>query len=432
MSPLESADFAFWQSLAGRDPAAAARELRHRVDSRLTPAARSAAIAWLADESRLAETFARGIASRGPLAGIPYFLKDLFDLAGVATRAGSCFLADVRPMPTADSAIVADLAAAGAVVGGKTHLHEFALGLTGENRHFGDSPHPRFPDRLSGGSSSGSAVAVAAGITPFAVGTDTGGSIRVPAAWCGLYGWRRAPGDHWIRDAFPLSPSCDTIGWLAGSATDLRLLLDWSEHSKPSSREPRGAYLSLGKPDAEVTEACWSAAESFSQPIDSLLLAELKEVFAPAPEIYRDLTAAEAARIHAPWLDEHRSGYSPEVWDRIDYGRQLDTATLEQQDAACDALRRSGAGAFKEYDFLVLPAVPCGALTKAEATPANRRRILELTAPASIGGWPVLTLPVTLPSGLTAGLQVVVPTVDSPVPGWILDHWDERASRLSP
>src|ERR1019366_9194510 len=104
---------------------------------------------------------------------------------------------------------------------GKSQMVEFASGLTGENPHYGDCPHPRFPERLSGGSSSGSAALVAAGVVPFAIGTDTGGCIRVPAAWCGLYGFRQSPGEELIRDAFPLSPTMDTAGWFTAHAADM-------------------------------------------------------------------------------------------------------------------------------------------------------------------------------------------------------------------
>jgi len=212
--------FAAWQSLA---PAAAAREVHARVTALPAPL-RNAALAWLKPERDLAAELTVGGALRPdetqsplpesghnapptrPLTGIPYLLKDLFDLTGVPTRAGSTFLDKVRPTPNHDCRIASELTRLGAACAGKTHLVEFASGLTGENPHYGDCPHPHRPDRLSGGSSSGSAALVAAGVAPLAIGTDTGGSVRVPAAWCGLYGFRLTPGDELIRDAVPSRP----------------------------------------------------------------------------------------------------------------------------------------------------------------------------------------------------------------------------------
>ena len=191
----------------------------------LSSSQRRAALAVVADELELAEAFASSRAGT-PLRGVPYLLKDLFDVAGLPTFAGSLFLPEVRPKPESDSRIVKSLAAAGAVIAGKTQLFEFAWGLTGENAHYGDCEHPHFPGRTTGGSSSGSALAVAADIVPFAVGTDTGGSIRVPAAFCGIFGYRGTPGDALISDAVPLSPRFDTAGWFTRSAADMRSVMD--------------------------------------------------------------------------------------------------------------------------------------------------------------------------------------------------------------
>src|SRR6478735_11410931 len=251
--------FAAWQAMA---PAAAARELHARVAGLPSPL-RRAALAWLKPEDQLVAELAG--TSSAPLKGVPYFLKDLFDLTGVPTRAGSTFLHLVRDLPTRNSLIVDRLAAAGAACAGKTHLVEFASGLTGENPHYGDCPHPRFPDRLSGGSSSGSAALVAAGVAPLATGTDTGGSVRVPAAWCGLYGFRLTPGDPLITDAFPLAPTMDTAGWFTANATDLLTAIQaLVGPSSPAKRPLKGCYVNARKlvpgMDPAVATACDYAA----------------------------------------------------------------------------------------------------------------------------------------------------------------------------
>ena len=169
--------------------------------------------------------------TRAPLRGVPYFLKDLFDLAGTKTRAGARFLSEVRPLPAQDAAIVQAFRRCGAACAGKTHLHEFAFGLTGENPHYGDCTHPRFPGRTTGGSSSGSAAAVAAGIVPLATGTDTGGSIRVPAAFNGIWGhkptWGVVPTDgHFFPGTDSARAVLSVCGPLAGDPADLEAALD--------------------------------------------------------------------------------------------------------------------------------------------------------------------------------------------------------------
>ena len=187
-----------------------------------------------------------------PLHGVPYLLKDLFDLAGVPTKAGSTFLDRSDPLTRATAPIVQRLRELGAVLAGKTHLVEFASGLTGENPHYGDCPHPHFPDRLSGGSSSGSAALVAAGVAPLAIGTDTGGSVRVPAALCGLYGFRLTPDDELIRDAFPLAPTMDTAGWFTANAKDMLTVWRATVGGNPHDHQATTRLLPVGPHNSSV------------------------------------------------------------------------------------------------------------------------------------------------------------------------------------
>ena len=253
--------FGDWQQLS---PEQAAREIHARVQSRLSPTQRRAVIAQLGTESEIAHGLAAVPRDRDrPLSGIPYLTKDLFDVARWPTFAGSTFLPEVRPV-SKDGACTRALADAGAVVVGKTQMNEFAYGITGENAHYGDCERPGFPGRVSGGSSSGSAAAVAAGIVPFATGSDTGGSVRLPAAFCGLFGFRGAPRDAWISDAFPLAPSFDTAGWFTANAADMRLALSALVGMCKSARRPRGCYLEMPNVDPDVAAACRAAADRFS------------------------------------------------------------------------------------------------------------------------------------------------------------------------
>jgi aspartyl-tRNA(Asn)/glutamyl-tRNA(Gln) amidotransferase subunit A len=418
-----------WQELS---PEAAAHEVHARVRTRLSVPQQRAVVAWLPDEAKLAAEFAAaGRNSSHALGGVPFFAKDLFDLTGAPTFAGSTFLPEVRTPAPVDSALVRAARDAGLVCAGKTHLHEFAYGITGENPHYGDCEHPRFPGRTTGGSSSGSAAVVAAGIAPLALGTDTGGSIRVPAAFCGLFGFRLAPGDAWIRDAFPLAPTFDTAGWFTATAEDMRLALAALVGLPNGHRRLNGCYVEMPGLDTDVAAALRVAAERFAPPADTATQDDLRQGFARALDCYNTIVAIDAWSVHQAWADHYRSRYDPAVWDRLNRVHSLAPIQLESAEIARAALRLLWTKFFLTYDFLVMPATPCPALTKTECTPENRARILALTTPASVGGLPVLTIPVPLPSGLTTGLQIVVNQARSPAIYSALSRAEEDALEVA-
>jgi aspartyl-tRNA(Asn)/glutamyl-tRNA(Gln) amidotransferase subunit A len=405
--------FAEWQQLA---PEAAAREVGRRA-ALLSPAQQRAVIGALIPEPALAAAFA---ASSGPLRGVPFLAKDLFDVAEMPTFAGSTFLPEVRKTPAVSSKLIRDLSAAGAVMAGKAQTFEFAWGLTGENAHYGDCDHPRFPGRTSGGSSSGSAAAVAAGIVPFAIGTDTGGSIRVPAAFCGIFGYRRIPRDDWIVDAVPLAPNFDTAGWFTRTAADMKTSFAALMGIAPVSGEPRGCYLAMPDVDPEVATACRSAA--FVGEADAATAGELRAAFASAAEVYGVLAGVESWKIHRKWAEKYRARYGLLLQERLDRAKAISPAQVAAVEPSFHSLNHAWKQFFSAYDFLVMPAVPFPALAKADCTHANRLRMLNLTAPASLGGLSVLTIPVALASGMSAGLQVIVESPRSPVLSWALSQ----------
>jgi len=409
--------FEQWRQLP---PGGAAAEVLRRADSRLGAAQRRAAIAVLADAGALEAAFAA--APPGPLRGVPYLAKDLFDAPGMPTFAGSSFLPEVRPVPQRPSAIIGALGAAGAVLAGKTHMFEFAWGLTGENAHYGDCERPGFPGRTSGGSSSGSAAAVAAGVVPLALGSDTGGSIRVPAAFCGLFGFRGVPRSPLIADAVPLAPSYDTAGWFTATARDMRVATAVLAGMRTSERAPRGCYLEMPGVDAEVAAACRRAAAAFTVPADAATGDELAHKFEPCAEVYGVLAGVEAWKYHKRWADRHRERYGPLVRDRIERARSISPAQVAAVESSQASLVLAWTRYFLSFDFLAMPSAPFAALAKADCTPANRLRMLSLTAPASLAGLPALAVPVPLASGLSAGLQVVFSDPQSPVVPWVLDR----------
>lgn len=379
-------------------------------------------IAWEASESALREALT--VRTDAPLAGVPCALKDLYDLAGAPTKAGSAFLEEIRPTPAEDGALVKAIRAAGATVAFKTHLHEFAYGLTGENFHYGEVEHPALPARTSGGSSSGSAAAVAAGVVPLAFASDTGGSIRVPAAFCGLYGLRLAPHHPWIADAFPLGPTFDTPGWFTATAEDMLRSTQILIGTRTAVREPQGLYLDfedLGQTaEPGVADAYARAAGRFAPRADRFFASEYFRAMQGAVDAYATVQSMEAYLVHAAWLDEHRARYEPAVWQRIDRGRRWTGDQQAEAHFRFAAIRRFWAEVFLTCDFVILPATPFPALRRTECTLENRQRILALNAPASLGGLPVLTIPILLHEAETVGMQIVVNSMHSPVLPWAL------------
>ncbi|TSJ79689.1 amidase [Rariglobus hedericola] len=406
--------FADWQRLS---PAEVARTLHAKADA-LRPGQREAVFAMLACEEEIAgrlERIGEGVTANPLLAGVPFVVKDVFDAAGWPTKAGSTFLDEERPRPEADGVLVKTLRETGAVLAGKTHLHEFAYGITGENPHYGYVEHPRLPGRTSGGSSSGSAAAVAAGVVPLAFGTDTAGSIRVPAAFCGLFGFRMAPHHPWIADAFPLAPSFDTAGWFTANAGDMAASFQALLGVKATGRVWRGAWLPFGDVDTELVAAQASAAASLCGPLEAELADRLRVEFAEAPKAFGALRGPEAWAVHANWAERRKDAYDPVVFARVIAGRDMTAEAQAAAKVARERLIAAFGAVWERYDFLVLPATPCVAPVKADCTQATRDRIFQLTTPVSLAGLPALTLPVALPGGFSTGLQMVAPTCDAPV-----------------
>ena len=367
-----------------------------------------AGLTALPDQATLRRRFGQAWEQRGgPLAGAPFLAKDLFHLAGSPTLAGSAVLGEVLEPPEHDSELVRRATESGAVCCGKTQLNELAFGLSGENPRHGDVLHPLHPDRLSGGSSSGSAWAVAAGLVPFALATDTVGSIRVPAAWCGIHGLRLPAG-------VLLSPGFDTAGWLAGTAADLAEVAT-ALLGKP--RSPLGRGLWLGDPGAGVPpgilERQRRAALDLGAEEDASVAEDLRAGLAQAGDAYPVLGGAAAARVHAPWMQALEGRCDPAVLARLRAGAARTAAELAQAgrvrarvDRALRATLASG------WDWIALPTTAGPAVKRGGHSEDVRRQLLRLNAPASLAGLPALARPVSLEEGLTTGIQVVTADLD--------------------
>ncbi len=307
----------------------------------------------------------------GPLHGIPVAVKDLMSTRGLATTGGSRALAEGDAPPAhRDALLVRRLRRAGAVILGKTNLNEFAYGVTGENAHFGDSLNPWDPSRMSGGSSGGSAVAVAAGIVPAAVGTDTRGSIRIPAACCGITGFKPTRGRIPLEGVFPLSRTLDHAGPLAESVEDATLLY----HVMAGRRDPRSATtealrgpvagLRLGVPSFVRRDLDPEVAVVFQGALAVLAEAGMEHREVEVPELEGALQAsaviagAEALAVHGARIRERPGDFDPVVLARLEKGYALTAVELARALAHRDDLAAAYARVFREVDLMAAPTLP--------------------------------------------------------------------------
>lgn len=360
-----------------------------------------------------------------PLAGVPFLVKDLYDVAGWPTKASSLFLADEYGIPDATSPLVRKFMELGATPVGKTHLNEFAYGLSGRNMHYGNCRHPHHPDRLPGGSSSGSAWAVGKGLVPLALGTDTGGSVRVPAAFCGLFGIRLIPNEWSQQGCFPLSPTFDTAGWFTADredmATTLKLMLDLTD----SKDTPRGVLLKVEDLpfDPELKSEYASLYDAFNLQSDPSIQDGFQAVAADLTRNYSVLQSLESYLVHEKWLDSYRDMYNPAVWQRIDRGRHWSSEEIVASEKGRGELRDFFGQLFQSFDYAVLPATMIPAPREDQLDEAFRSQIITLTAPASLAALPVLTVPVPLEHKLSGGLQIIYSDPESDLPLRFLDEW---------
>jgi Asp-tRNA(Asn)/Glu-tRNA(Gln) amidotransferase A subunit family amidase len=389
LSPLQTA-------LSTREPVLQAQEALARANSN---AGKNVYLALdrerlLAEAESLPSRFPES-AQRPPLFGVPIGVKDCFDVGGYPTTCGSHFYAEKNGIAAADSAVAARLRQAGAVIMGKTHLHQLAYGITGENIEYGDCVQPNNPQALTGGSSSGSSASVQEGSAVASIGTDTGGSIRVPSALCGLAGYRSSLGlggaQAW-EGGFHLAVSFDTLGWLFRDLRDgpalAAALLD-----VPVVAAPQGVTI------ATVGEAFMHDCEPAVLEMYRGWQTELRgngaqiRVFEPdfwmdSREIFGGIQAHEAAAVHRGYF-EH---FEPTIRDRLAWGESLSAATIEDLRKRHVVFRGLMDRLLEEHDFLMLPCAPMTTLPVGADHSATRLKILRYTTPISLAGTPAVTL----------------------------------------
>ncbi|HEY9096230.1 MAG TPA: amidase [Hydrogenophaga sp.] len=352
----------------------------------------------------------------GPLNGLRFAAKDLFDVAGHPTGAGNPTWLATHPVASAHALVVAQLLGAGATLMGKVLTDELAYSLHGDNMHYGSPLNSAAPDRVTGGSSSGSAAAVAARLVDFALGTDTGGSTRVPASYCGLWGLRTTHGLVSTQGLVPLHPSFDTVTWLA-----------WD----PNTFERVGAVLLPPSP-TEFTALltppeAWALADPvFERPIHrardaltSLLSTPANaapwlsaETLADWRQTYATAGAHEGWRVHGDWISRHAPRFSPAIAARWAHASQVSNADAESARAEVARVRQHVRTLIGAHGVALLPSAASLA-PRRDADPATvdavRLRTMAITCIAGLAGLPQVSIPLQSAEGVPLGVSLIGP-----------------------
>lgn len=417
-------------------------ELNPEVNGFITVTAENA----MREARAAAEALARGRGGSeevGPLHGVPVAIKDIMETAGVRTTCGSRILADY--VPEADATVVRRLKAAGAIVVGKTNTHEFAFGPTNVNPHYGACHNPHNPACVSGGSSGGSAAAVVTGQAYLGMGTDTGGSIRIPAACCGVVGLKPTYGLVSKAGIFPLSWSLDHPGPLVRTAEDAALAL--SVLAGPDSRDPStvgSAAAGDGPEGRDYLGALERGGDGLrgvrvgvprgwlEKRVDPAVTAAVREAIGrledrgaavreiefpdadPMMLANRLIILAEAAAYHMPWLRTRAGEYGADVRARLELGQYLMAVDYLAGQRLRAELCQTLAGLMRDVDIIVTPALPVPAphigqdhVRWSDGTETVPDALIRFAAPFNVTGQPAASVPCGMGGGLPLGVQLV-------------------------
>jgi len=354
-------------------------------------------------------------AGEGPLKGLTFAAKDIIDVAGRVTGCGNPDWAASHDSATAHAPVVEALLAAGGRLIGKTITDELAYSLNGQNFHYGTPANTNSPGRIPGGSSCGSAAAVAAGLVDLALGSDTGGSVRIPASYCGLFGLRPSHGRVSLEGVMALAPSFDTLGWFAPNASLLKsvgeVLLPGPRGAAPASLLIAEDAFALMDEDARARLSPWVARlEARLGAARGVEIGEPGGGLAAWMRRFRVIQAREIWAQHSAWIAERNPRFGPEVAARFEWAASVDEAEAAEArglrmdfTARMEALLAVGA-------LLCLPTAPNIAPrldADGEALATHRDRVLSLTSPAGLAGLPQVTLPLAQHAGCPLGLSLM-------------------------
>lgn len=348
----------------------------------------------------------------GPLAGLTYLAKDLFDIKGEPTIAGSTHRLSAPPAK-ADAAIIGSLTKAGALLVGTSNMDPLAYGFVTRNPIYGIAKNPHDRERICGGSSGGSAGAVASGLVDFALGTDTSGSIRIPAAFCGIYGIKPTSGFLSAEGVLPLSPTLDRVGLLARDAATLQKIFE----ALAPPDNCTGALTRMAVLDGYFADGLTSdIATALDQTCNQIGCS--RRISVDGAKAARGaayiIVAAEAAKVHRAALRSAPKTFDQETRTRLAAAQLIPNEWVEKAMLEAGKFRQAMLSALDDADVLIAPTVPCVAplITELDSAPSPNRQPLRAslglyTQPISLSGFPVVSMPVQTQSGMPTALQLI-------------------------
>jgi amidase len=367
-------------------------------------------------------------APAGPLHGLSFAVKDVFDIAGERTGNGNPVWLETHEPAARTASSVEGLLAAGAHMAGKTHTDEMAYSLNGENVHYGTPVNPNAPGRIPGGSSSGSAAAVAGGLVDFALGTDCGGSVRLPASFCGIYGIRTTHGLVSADGIVDLAKSFDTVGWFARDPKIMRrigeVLLPRASGFAPKRLLIAQDAFAFAGPEvaAALAAAVANVKAAFSQHRDVQIYGGDTVT---GPRVFRILQGDEIRRRHSAWIDKHNPRFGPGIAERFKWTRTIDAAEVEKMKPKREELARHMAELLGDDAVLCLPTAPGIApklATPAEELETFRARAFALLCVAGLARLPQISLPLGKMENCPIGLSLIAPRgTDRGLLDWVAD-----------
>ena len=350
----------------------------------------------------------------GSLKGTCFAVKDLYDIEGHITGCGNPTWAKTHNVAKFSAPVVSQLLAAGADVVGKAHTDELAFSLNGENNHYGTPINPNAKGRIPGGSSNGSAVAVAGGVTDFALGTDTGGSVRLPASYCGIYGLRPTHDRIPLEGVMPLAPSFDVIGWFARDPALLRkvgqvIFSKWQDGDAPNELlYPKDLWSLADERVVEVLQPALATIEKNIGKAEKFNLSETKmeDWFMP----FRVAQGWEIWKSHGDWIREFEPTFGPGIGDRLKWTSTLTDDDKADAETVRDVVRNRLHAILGSGAIIVLPTVPSIAPRRGQSSAQleeYRFRALQLTATSVLAGVPQINLPLGQIDGCPVGISLM-------------------------